>query len=540
VGEYSEVRTRRRFVAALLLLLGLATVIRLPLVREGLWRDEALGAFIAQSPSLHVFLERSRISDYNPPLFNGLIATWGAIAGFQERSLKTFALLWGLAAIGGVAILGGQLFGPAGGLISAMLASNNPILIELSAELRPYSLSVFLATLCLTLILRLRLRPPVRYFDVRSIALAFCLALLAYSHLAGLLVAAVVGIVGLLVASLRRMRRFGIAVAGSASLAGIAFLPWLPTSLRQARIGLPWEVALSPAAKGALLFHRLHEVVPSGGVVTPLVGTVVIGCAVAATHRDIRERFRAASFGCAVTAACALSVLLVLSFYSPSPRYLVIPAALFAVLLGGVLGIVWDSLKPSRPAIRVLGTAGVGLLLAASISARIPLYLEMFERDRVGLPKSGVRSLCREYDLTRDNLVVVAPDYLALTVWYYCKPAASLHSFVRWDNPYLFDPRDYRALWVSHVAVPETLRHVARALDANRAGGFKLIWDTWSNGPPLFYLRRIDEFRRALSERYSVARPSLYAGRVERVGFAEYRGDMAGPIIARSARRPGP
>jgi uncharacterized membrane protein len=70
--------------------------------------------------------------------------------------LKLFAFAWGaLAAAAGVA-LAAEL----GGLLAAAMAAaflvNNPILIDMSTELRSYSLSAFLAATSLTAVFRMR------------------------------------------------------------------------------------------------------------------------------------------------------------------------------------------------------------------------------------------------------------------------------------------------------------------------------------------------------------------------------------------------
>ena len=106
-----------------------------PLLREGLWIDEAISAFVAESPTVSEFLFRNRTSDYTPPLFNVLLAGYTRVAGAGEMPLKLFAFAWGvLAAAAGVA-LAAEL----GGLLAAAMAAaflvNNPILIDMSTEL---------------------------------------------------------------------------------------------------------------------------------------------------------------------------------------------------------------------------------------------------------------------------------------------------------------------------------------------------------------------------------------------------------------------
>jgi hypothetical protein len=520
--------SRILFLAGLTALLLVVALTRWPLVREGLWRDEALSAFIARSPSLQSFFDRNRVSDHNPPLFNGLVAAWGSVAGFGERSLKVFALFWGLAAIAAVAFLSRQLFGSIAGLLSAVLASSNPVLFGLSAELRSYSLSVFLAALCLMLVVRLRTISPERFADPRWFALTLCLALLAYSHMAGLLVAIVIGVVGLGMSIPVQSRRFGIRLSTSTALAGVAFGPWVSVSLHQARVGLPWQVSRNLAGRWKLLMDRWNDVVSCGGALLLLV--VGVGLAYAMTFRDAEDgaRLRTAVFGSVLVAVSGLAVTVTFGLYSPYTRYLAIPAALFTVLTGGFLSVAGESRRSGGLVPRILGIGVVVLFLAASLLAVVPLHRDMLERDRRDLPKSGVRTICRQGGIPSGDLVLTAPDYLAPTVWYYCPPGVDLYGFVRWNNPYLFDPRDYRRLWSDPSAVPTTLKRVS-VMDTETAGGVFLIWDSQGDGAPLFYLQRVNSLRRALSEKYVPVESALYGGRLEQVGLTRYERNASGP-----------
>ena len=123
-----------------------AVASRRPMIREGLWRDEAISVSIATAPNVSQLLERNRVSDYNPPLFNLLLAGYTRIFGSGELPLKIFALALGLLAVAGATALAWELGGPVAAALAATFVVHNPLLIEMSTEIRAYSLSAFLTT----------------------------------------------------------------------------------------------------------------------------------------------------------------------------------------------------------------------------------------------------------------------------------------------------------------------------------------------------------------------------------------------------------
>src|SRR6266542_3910612 len=148
-------RLRTAMVSALLALILIHAVWhRWPLVREGLWSDEAISVYIASAPSSSEFLRRLEINDFNPPLFHLLLAGWGRLAGWEEAPLKLYALAWGILALGAIGLLAGGLFGWRGAVLGLAFAAANPLLFSQSGELRPYTLSVVLAALALLLACR--------------------------------------------------------------------------------------------------------------------------------------------------------------------------------------------------------------------------------------------------------------------------------------------------------------------------------------------------------------------------------------------------
>jgi hypothetical protein len=71
--KYLGIGTRTWFVGVLFALIALTALSRWPLVREGLWKDEALRAFIA-SPRLSRCSSIEAESPTSPPLFKNRTA----------------------------------------------------------------------------------------------------------------------------------------------------------------------------------------------------------------------------------------------------------------------------------------------------------------------------------------------------------------------------------------------------------------------------------------------------------------------------------
>jgi len=505
------------FAVALLALLSMASISRWPLVEEGLWRDEAITAFIAQSPSLEVFLHRNRISDYNPPLLCALVASWGRVFGFEERSLKVLALLFGLAAIVAVALLARKLAGNLAGFAAAFYAANNGLLIDHSGDLRPYSLSVSLAVIALAIVVDLRRSENDPKFRRRALALGLCLTLLVYTHIAGVLAAMIIGVFGVAMWATGRNRRAGRALTVAAAAAGVAFLPWLPIAWEQSRQGIPWELSSTLGARLYFIVTRREDLLPVGGLLG-VAGFAALGLALSHMWDRARERARALSVEAAPVFASAILVPLLFALYSSGRRYLAIPSALAAVLVGCLIGLSWEHARKKEVLVRFVTLAAIGAVFLGTFVARIPTYRALDASE--GISKSGIRDFCRSGP--PPNLVLIAPDYLGPTVRYYCGPAITLRGFVEWSDPALFDPRRYAVLWRDPEVVARTVNQLQQAVDSSPDASFVLLSDASDRRPPLFYGSRVEQLRAALEARYTASNATTYRGRIESVQQAVF------------------
>jgi hypothetical protein len=499
-------------------LAGFALWTRQPLVREGLWTDEAISVYVARAPSVAEFLARNRTSDYTPPLFNVVLAGYTRVAGSGEAALKWFAMSLGLLAAAGATALAWELGGFAASAMAAAFLVNNPILFEMSGELRAYSMSAFLASVSLWTVLRLRRRRPVAR-PASYVVLTALLILLVYSHVAGGMLTAALCAWGLLEWRRGPSRSFGRGLALSSFVAGASFLYWLPTTWAQARIGLPWEKPLSASESWRSFVARTLDMLPvPQGFEQPffvLGMAALLGiCALQAPR--VLAGLRRDPVPLVFLAISGASIWLVLGIYTgQSTRYLIIPAVLAAAVFSTVIGRVIEASGGSRPAFRVAAIFGGAALVVASFAARRALYEGRFEVS--GRPKSGVRSLCRAHPFGRDDPIVVVPDFLAPTAWYYCDDETVLRGFTHWERPYLFDPGRYRALWKDPNAASLAVARIGETLAAADRSRFGLVLaETPTELLPLFE-KPVEQLTAQLAQAYDEKLAGRFPGRIESV-----------------------
>lgn len=138
---FSKIRKYQEIYALLALLL-LALVIRLPGITSPLWIDEYISLSIAQADN---FLAALRSTDH-PPLYFILLRAWISLSD-STPFMRILGLIFG---IGSVYLIYVWLKRTSflAGILGGLMAATTPILVDKSNEIRHYALLTFFTVLC--------------------------------------------------------------------------------------------------------------------------------------------------------------------------------------------------------------------------------------------------------------------------------------------------------------------------------------------------------------------------------------------------------
>jgi uncharacterized membrane protein len=127
-------------------ILALATLLRLLFLGEkSFWPDEAFSVRVARLDWTHFWTILTN-EQANMALYYTLLRFWLRF-GDSEPVIRSLSVIWAVATVPALYVLGSRLFGTRVGLISASLLAMNGYHIRYGQEARSYSLVVFLVTL---------------------------------------------------------------------------------------------------------------------------------------------------------------------------------------------------------------------------------------------------------------------------------------------------------------------------------------------------------------------------------------------------------
>ena len=325
------------------------------------------------------------VPDNHPPLYYILVKAFAELAGYGDFSVRFFSVMCGMTLVAGLYALGRRLGGAVMGISAALFAACVPSLVYYAQEARMYSLLMALAVLSSYSLLRVLQDREARHWWTRWRALyVVALSAMLYTHyFAVLLLVAQNGLwlswnLGLITAQSERKRplfgkrALGWCLGQTAILA--SYLPWLPTAVRQVRIGqgtwwrmpLPGSVIVRDIWRFFVLGPRRPPGVPPFG---PWLGPVALAGLVA-VFLGWRRRIRALGF---VLIILALPVGLMVLIGSRLPiytdRYTLVAAPGLALIVGLGISACWEAL-PGRGA--WWGRTAALVLLCAALVAPLP------------------------------------------------------------------------------------------------------------------------------------------------------------------------
>jgi uncharacterized membrane protein len=246
----------RLLILLLILLLGWALRLH-AIAARSLWADEGWTMLLSQGPGLGT-ITRTMAHDQHPPLFFVLFRLWRNATGDTELATRYFSVLIGMLAVAGTYQLGRELFNPVVGVLAMLILALSDLHIDLSQEVRHYSLLATLIIWSSLFYVRWWHRPT------RANRVGYVLTSIAllYTHYLGgyVLIAQLIHM--LIMVRPRRRLLDGLFLFGAICL---GFLPWLPVVIDQNRVrwtnplyyqnSLPNSLATYHAVRTALFGH---------------------------------------------------------------------------------------------------------------------------------------------------------------------------------------------------------------------------------------------------------------------------------------------
>ncbi|MBV9646281.1 MAG: glycosyltransferase family 39 protein [Candidatus Eremiobacteraeota bacterium] len=463
--------TRRDSVLlALIVLIG--ALLRVPVLGEGFWRDEASTYYDIAARGLDGTLRMIARIELAPPAYFLVEKAWGHIAGVGDVALKLPSFVYGIALIVVVYFLGRNVASSAVGLLAALFAAVSQPAIALSAEARVYAFAGLAAALTLVAYVAAQRRPSaalLAWFIVAG-------TVLVYANYAGCILLGLLGIATFFVVLRRddRARRVGFAVAFLTIV--LLYAPWIPTMVMHARIGAPFQERTRLGTFFDIVNNDFGNLLPFASRHGQIGLAFALGALVWLAFMLVRRMQRdsaavsqsskstpipvivAILAFCTVAGAC-IGALLSLR----EPRYL------FVFAPGAWVWFGWLTCRLGQWSIaaRRWQQVALGAVIIMLVALFIPT--ERRARSMSAYDSSGIRDFApRGIALARDDRTVflAIPDYLAPTLGYYVGRVsdAEIHGFARWQDPQIFVTRDYLQVWTDPGAVSDVENRIASVM----------------------------------------------------------------------------
>lgn len=201
----------------LLFILLLALILRLVIINQSFWLDEAAQVIESARP---LGQQLNLAADFHPPFYHILLHFWMKF-GHSELWIRLLTVLFSLGSIYGTYILGKVIFSQKAGLLAAFFLSISSYHVWYSQEARPYMLFVFLSVFS-------------TLFLIRKKWLLFCLTtILSFYALYFAPIVAVGQGIYIFLTQKKDINSF----IKYLSISLLFFVPWLPYFINQLTIG---------------------------------------------------------------------------------------------------------------------------------------------------------------------------------------------------------------------------------------------------------------------------------------------------------------
>lgn len=194
-------------------------------------------------------------SAQHPPTFYMIANLWGRAFTFSAYMMRLLPLLWGMLALAVVYRLATDIGGQTVGLVTVALLATSVVYIFYMHEIRQYTSLIFWNASVWLMYHRLHRRstsPKLYQFALLTLATTGAI----YTHNTSIFLLLVIGLYHLLLAP---KNRTWVMVSVAVALAGVLYLPWLPSALE----GLQITVDKLAVDDSKLLYNEeLVQVIP--------------------------------------------------------------------------------------------------------------------------------------------------------------------------------------------------------------------------------------------------------------------------------------
>jgi 4-amino-4-deoxy-L-arabinose transferase-like glycosyltransferase len=209
--------------------------------RSPLWLDEALSVNVARLPLRQIpgWLRH----DGAPPLYYVLLHFWTSVFGTGDVGARSLSGVAGIGAVVAMWFAGRRVSGTATAWAAVVLFISNPYAIRYATESRMYMLEILLVACGYLAYMRALEKPSLGRLSV----LALITALLLYNQYWAMYLGVVVAGLTAYMAWKGPHKAEARRILGALAVGALAFLPWVPTLLYQAKhTGTPWGTRQLP------------------------------------------------------------------------------------------------------------------------------------------------------------------------------------------------------------------------------------------------------------------------------------------------------
>ena len=395
----------------------------------GIFRDEA-STWLFTTLDLRALVGTIVADDGNPPGYYIAVWLWARLVGRGEVALEALSLVAGIALVVACIRLTESIAGRTAACFGGLFVATNFFAVLEAVDARAYTFAALGFTIVCAAVWRI-----VRDggSPSRVVVLGVAIAVTSYVHYTGALAAASLVLACLAYTSFGRARA---SLAAGLALGGVLFAPWIPSYLVQRNLGYRLFV---PIRLDELGEWSVHEVLPLVGPET--LALAIVGVVVVLRLRSRSVDATARTPSCRFVDAMTLGAMAVIAgeplLHLRGSRYLFVIEPALCLVLGSSVevarGWIVARIRASR-----LRSGAMAVATASALGALVSLGIGTYQA--TGYAKSAVPAALAVLGRRDAQVVVLAPDYLAPTVYVYRKlhggPARmETYAFANDDRP---------------------------------------------------------------------------------------------------------